>query len=293
MKYINRKLTLKYRLLQSTIENNSTYTCHLSSDICELSFIFTTNPSPGGSDEPIPPYCQISSCINIDSINCKCKQCNTSIEGIVLNKDSTKCICDVRKGFKEDPDENGICVCKEGYSYYKDRKECLPNEYLKKCKCFKRNEDLSLIPIYDDCPKDKITIKVDDKCIIINKSLCLDPNKLDQNLWFKLKEYKFYYAKINDCVYIFDDKNLTLFFYSNREDCSFEIETMIQFIQKCLNKPEITGVKEYMDFLDSAKEYDPNATKVTIFKKIEKKDSKIKTIFLIWSMASLKKMYQM
>ena len=53
---------------------------------------------------------------------------------------------------------------------------------------------------------------------------------------------------------------------------------MIPFIRDCLNKPEITGVKEYMDFLDSAKEYDPNATNVTIFKKIEKKDSKIKTI---------------
>ena len=53
---------------------------------------------------------------------------------------------------------------------------------------------------------------------------------------------------------------------------------MFYFIRICLNKPEITGVKEYMDFLNSAKEYEPNATDVTIFKKVEKKDSKIKSI---------------
>jgi hypothetical protein len=93
-----------------------------------------------------------------------------------------------------------------------------------------------------------------------------------------LEEYKFYYAKINKCVYIFDGKNLTLFFYSNREDCSFESDIMIRFIRTCLNKPELTGVEAYMKFLDRAKEYEQNATNITIFKKIEKKDSKIKTI---------------
>jgi len=35
------------------------------------------------------------------------------------------------------------------------------------------------------------------------------------NLWFKLEEYKFYYDKINECV------------YSNREDCAFENDIMI------------------------------------------------------------------
>ena len=265
----NKNLTLKYRLMKTDISrDNKTYACHLSSDICELNFIFKKNsvipisPGTGGTDDRIEEQEE-------------CKEYN-NIEGIILNQ----CICDAEKGFKEEPDLiKRICVCKEGYSYYKDRKECLPNDYLKECKCYLRKDDLSLIPIYDDCPEDKTIIEEDGKCIVIHDTSCFNMSNLDLNLWFKLGEYKFYYAKINDCVYIFDGQNLTLFFYSNREDCSFENDIMIRFIRECLNKPEITGVKEYMAFLNSAKEYEPNATDITIFKKIEKKDSKIKSIF--------------
>jgi len=280
---LNKPITLYYRLIQSVMsEDGKTVTCHLSSDKCELQFEFKEKTKPaieigGGSDKirddpicPVYSYCEYCD-------NGKCKECK-NIEGIILNKDLNRCICDVRKGFKEDPDEiNNMCICKEGYSFYKNRKKCLPNNILK-CKCYIRDDDLSLIPIYDDCPEDKTILEEDGECAVIDDSLCFDMNNLDMNLWFKLEEYKFYYAKINKCVYIFDGKNLTLFFYSNREDCAVDNDIMIQFIRNCLNKPEITGVKEYMNFLNSAKEYDPNATDVTIFKKVEKKDSKIKSI---------------
>ena len=119
-----------------------------------------------------------------------------------------------------------MCAYKERYSFYKNRKICLPNNYLK-CKCYTRDDDLSLIPIYDDYPEDKTIIEADGECAIIDESLCLDMNNLDMNLWFKLEEYKFYYIKINECVYIFESKNIALFFYSNREDCAFENDIMI------------------------------------------------------------------
>ena len=281
---LNKPITLYYRLIQSIMsEDGKTITCHLSSDKCELKLEFKekagVSPGPGGGDIIIDQgnFCPVPYCDYCD--DGKCQKCEV-IEGIILNKDLNKCICDVRKGFKEEPDEiNKMCVCKEGYSYFKNRKQCLPNYYLEECKCFLRNDDLSLIPIYDDCPKDKTILEENGRCVIIDESFCFDINNLDMNLWFKLGEYKFYFAKINDCVYIFDSQNLTLFFYSNREDCSFENDIMIRFIRECLNKPEITGVKEYMAFLNSAKEYEPNATDITIFKKIEKKDSKIKSIF--------------
>ena len=281
---LNKPITLYYRLTQSVMsEDGSKVSCHLYSDKCELNFIFKEKtsqpiPIPDGSDKVredekcpalICDYCDNGICL-------KCKE----IEGIILSKDLKKCICDTRKGFNETPDLiNNMCVCKKGYSYYKDRRQCLPDDYLKQCKCLIRIDDLSSIPIYDDCPDGKTILEVDGVCEVIDESYCLDMNNLDMNLWFKLEEYKFYYAKINDCVYIFDDKNLTLFFYSNKEDCAFDSDIMIRFIRNCLNKPEITGVKEYMNFLNSAKEYEPNATNVTIFKKIEKKDSKIKSIF--------------
>ena len=282
---LNKPITLYYRLIQNITNNDGkTFTGYLSSDRCELKFIYREKTNilsrfgPGDAKSPRLKYdrCPIPYCEFCD--NEKCQKCE-DIEGIILNKDLNKCICDARKGFKEVPDEiKKICVCKEGYSYYKNRNQCFSNDYLKECKVLMGHDALSLIPIYDDYPKDKNIIEIDGKCEIIKDSFCFDINNLDRNLWFKMGEYKFYNAKIYDCVYIFDGKNLTLFFYSNRKDCTFNSNIMIQFIGKCLNKPEITGVKEYLDFLDNAKEYEPNATNVTIFKKIEKKDSKIKSI---------------
>ena len=214
---LNKPFTLYYRLIQSVMsEDGKTVTCHLSSDKCELKFEFKEIilPPPGegesGGGEVIDDNICPADCDDCDPDR-KCQKCVNYIEGIILNKDLNKCICDVRKGFREEPDRiNNICICKEGYSYYKNRNECLPDDYLKECKCFKRNEDLSLIPIYDDCPEDKTILEVDGKCVIIDESLCLDMNNLDMNLWFKLEEYKFYYAKINECFILLESVLISL-----------------------------------------------------------------------------------
>ena len=99
---------------------------------------------------------------------------------------------------------------------------------------------------------------------------CLDSKNLTTNLWFSFGEYNFYYSKIKDCIYIFD-WNLSLFFYSNLDDCSFD-SSMIYNISNCLNKSYITKKKEYENFLNNSIEYDPYAENITIFKRIEKKD---------------------
>lgn len=53
---------------------------------------------------------------------------------------------------------------------------------------------------------------------------------------------------------------------------------MINNISECLNISYITQKKDYEDFLNKAKEYDPYAKDITIFKKIQKVDPKIKLI---------------
>ena len=105
---------------------------------------------------------------------------------------------------------------------------------------------------------------------------CLDAKNLTTNLWFNFEEYNFYYSKISDCIYIFDD-NLDLFFYSNRNDCSFD-SVKIYNISECLNRSYLTQKNDYENFLNKSIEYDPHAKNITIFKKIKKEGSKIKSI---------------
>jgi len=89
---------------------------------------------------------------------------------------------------------------------------------------------------------------------------------LDDNLWFKLGEYNFYYGKIDNCVYIFDNE-LKLFFYFNRNDCSFR-DDKLEYIAICLNHPEITDEVTYNNLLDTVQEYKPFSKEVNIFKQI-------------------------
>ena len=60
---------------------------------------------------------------------------------------------------------------KDGYSFYKNRKKCLPNNYLK-CKCYIRDDNLSLIPIYDYCPEDKTIIEEDGEYAKLLMKVC-------------------------------------------------------------------------------------------------------------------------
>ena len=133
--------------------------------------------------------------------------------------------------------------------------------------------------LYSDYVNSTETLSTDNLDNIFNETdeiYCLDSINLTTNLWFSFEEYNFYYSKIKDCVYIFDD-NLDLFFYSNRHDCSFD-SSMIYNISECLNKSYLTQKEDYENLLDNSIEYDPYAKNITIFRKIEKNNSIIKSI---------------
>ena len=240
-------LYLYYRLKKTDSSGNSIQ-CHLSSDRCELEF--HTNSD---CDVQYCKYC----------FDNECQECE-DIEGLILDKQQNKCMCDEEKGFQPEPDMiNKMCLCKDGYSFYKNTKICKENTILKKYFCLNRTDDVSLIPIYDDCtnctqngtcPEDKTSDQ------------CLTPENLENNLWFKLGDYNFYYGKIENCIYIFDN-DLKLFFYSNKKDCLFG-DDKIEYISICINHPELIDVIAYYNFLSSAQEYKPNSTEVNIFKQI-------------------------
>jgi hypothetical protein len=121
------------------------------------------------------------------------------------------------------------------------------------------------MPIYDDCPTNNCT---QNGTCPENKTIdqCLDTENLEDSLWFKLGDYNFYYGKIENCVYIFD-KDLNLFFYSNKKDCLFGTDK-IEYISICLNHPEITNTIAYINLIDSAQEYNALSNEVNIYKQV-------------------------
>ena len=126
-----------YYRLKKTDSSGNSIRCHLSSDRCELEF--------HTSSDCIVQYCKY--CLDNE-----CQECE-DIEGLILNKTLNKCMCDEEKGFNPVPDIiNKMCVCKSGYSFYKNTKVCKENTILQKYFCSNRTDDVSLIPIYDDCP---------------------------------------------------------------------------------------------------------------------------------------------
>ena len=241
-------LYLYYRLKKTDSSGNSMQ-CHLSSDKCELEFHINSDCNV--------QYCKY--CFDNE-----CQECE-DIEGLKLDKTLNKCMCDEEKGFNPEPDMiNKMCLCKPNYSFYKNTKICKENTILQKYFCSNRKDDVSNIPIYDDCTNctQNGTCPDEDK----TSDQCLAAENLEDNLWFKLGDYKFYYGKIEKCVYIFDN-NLKLFFYSNKNDCSFG-EDKMKYISICINHPEITDGITYYDFLYSTQEYNPYSTEVNIFKQI-------------------------
>ena len=239
-----------YYRLKKTDSSGNSIQCQLTSDRCELEF--------HTSSDCIVQYCKY--CLDNE-----CQECE-DIEGLILDKTLNKCMCDEEKGFNPVPDTiNKMCICKSGYSFYKNTKICKENTIVQKYFCLNRTDDVSLIPIYDDCPTNNCT---QNGTCPENKTIdqCLATENLEDNLWFKLGDYKFYYGKIENCVYIFD-KDLNLFFYSNRKDCLFDINK-IEYISICLNHREITDIIKYIQFLDSAKEYKPFLNEVNIYNQV-------------------------
>ena len=257
----NIPITIQYRLKQS-ISTGASAKCHLSSDICELEFLIDDNNDNSQCNVPYCKYCE----------NNICKECDPQIDGIMLNEELNKCMCDIENGFKAEPDMSiKMCICKDNYSFFQNTKLCLPNIIFKWPYCSNKKDDLSSIPIYEYCLPN---CTLNNSCTepiqpqpTIPTGKCLEPDNLEENIWFKLGENKFYYAYINDCVYIFD-KDLSLFFHSNNKNCSFE-EDMMDYISFCLNKPEIKSKNEYDKFLNNSLEYEPYSPEIKINKKID------------------------
>ena len=279
----SKTLSIPYRLKQTLAGGIST-TCHLTSDICNFEFVV---------EDGIENDCNIEYCLYcIDNI---CKQCDNDIEGLKLK--NNKCNCDEDNGFAPNPKtilDRKICVCKNDYSFYKNTSLCWPNSVLRNGSFYiDAVDDISFIPIYNDCPSECISCKKvnnkvcclecrnDMKCIdcdsdisgidgIIDETdepndsnICLDKKQI----WFKMGEYEFIYAKIQDCIYVF--YNNSLFFYSNKKDCTFSSNYDYTHISKCLKNPELKDINKYNNFLNNHYEYNPNDVNVNIIKEID------------------------
>ena len=260
-------LSIPYRI-KHTSSNANTTTCHLSSDICKFELVKTNDHS-----------CDIEYCLYCGN-DTKCAECDKSIEGILLDEDNNRCICDVENGFQMYPklfySIINMCVCKEDYSFYKNTTLCRPNTELIGTYCPISIDEVSSIPIYDDCPNSTetetdteiMTEKKSEIPFIPNDDICLKNKSMD-NTWFEIDQHKFYFAKITDCVYIFDNNDF-LFFYSDTSNCSFNnLNRDIEYISDCLNKPELKNYNDYENFLGNSKNYDPNDENITIYKETE------------------------
>ena len=263
-------LAIPYRLKQ-TSSNGDVLTCHLSSDLCKFELMLKNE---GESD------CNCDYCVMCDS-NSLCIQCDSEIGGILLDEKNNRCICDKDKGFQLYPksfDSEIMCICEEDYSFYKNISICMPNSILKNGSyCVERIDEVSLIPIYDDHCSENCTFE--NGILICKNNITIDPSvpslpkddicfNKTKNIWFEIEDKKFYYAKINNCVYIYH--NNSLFFYSNKNDCLFNNNHFINYsyISECLNNSEINEEKDYKNIINNSTEYDPNEEKVVISKEI-------------------------
>jgi len=120
-------------------------------------------------EDVIENDCNIKYCLYcIDNI---CKQCDNDIEGLKLK--NNKCNCDEDNGFAPNPKtilDRKICVCKNDYSFYKNTSLCWPNSVLRNGSFYiDAVDDISFIPIYNDCPSECISCKK-----VNNKVCCLE-----------------------------------------------------------------------------------------------------------------------
>ena len=92
----------------------------------------------------------------------------------------------------------------------------------------------------------------------------------DEKIWFQLGKYKFYYTKIDKCIFIYD--GIELFFISNKVQCKNLVNNYkytIANISECLNNFTLDNKLKYINFIENAKEYNPNSNNITIYKYIE------------------------
>ena len=289
-----KKLFIKYRITKNGQISKTTAFCHLVSDTCKFEF-------------KVNGTCKIPFCLQCETDNL-CLKCDSSIEGIIKDEKTKKCVCDKTKNFTSSPNEKyEMCICEEGYSFYKNKSLCLSNKDLNEGPYYIIGKDnISSINIYDDCSErcQKCTdifkcskckepfILYNESCILISEfptipitpfpntdqissapqtdiptteisqgnDTCLNENKI----WFEMGEYKFYFAKINTCVYIFFDNSL--FFCSNKKDCLNN--NNYYYISKCLGNESLKNKEVYINYINTSLEYNPLDKEITIIKKI-------------------------
>ena len=263
-------LSISYRLNQ-TEENENQISCRLFSDICQVKLDL-------GLD--VDKKCDIKYCLYCETENI-CGECDTSqIDYLILK--NNQCICDESKNFKRNPNETiYMCICKENHSFYKDKSLCLPNSKLENGPyVINTTDEISSIPIYDDChekckkcyrsyftnSESMFCTECYENYILDNRNNCVLCNDLEKDIWFEMGIYKFYYAKILDCIYIFD-LNDSLFFYSNKTSCEFDTNR-INYISNCINIDK-DNFKNYKDSLNNPIEYNPFDTEIKISTKVD------------------------
>ena len=259
----NKPLIIPYRIKQTKTEGNA-LKCHLTSDECKLELTL-----PSDDLKCNIPYCII--CLQL-----KCLKCE-DIKGMVLRNNT--CFCDIYKGLKKDPERFKYnikrCVCQDNYSFFNNITFCMPNTILEKNYCIFDIDEVTLIPIYKELIPPNVCHYEDGLCYCESRNKTIFPTNTDNDIclyenkiWFKYEGNTFYYAKINKCIYVFNDNQLL--FYSNENDCSFnQLNRYINYISECLNGLFVKDEKGYNEFIKNSKEYHPNEENVTIYKEID------------------------
>ena len=257
--FVNNKIyQIPYRIIETKSTEESTE-CHLSSDLCY--FQFTSE-----GEQEVCDNCKYW-------IDKKCSECDEHIRGLVIKEKGCGCECDVNNGFKSEPKniiDKKICVCKDGYSFYKNITKCMPDTILKNGSfCIKGQDEESLIYIYDDLQPGKSFEIVDGlpKCINFTEDrtppttyVPFPPSVPETTIiftcskgeWFKLGDDIFEFARRGKCVYIIYNNSIVM--HSNNKDCEY-IET--SYYKECLGF-DITTKEKYDSLLRGSYEYNTN-----------------------------------
>ena len=243
---------IPYRIKQTGFSGISS-TCHLTSDICYFEFYYGKKD---GTDLVGPsPDIECPNCEEYLSSD-KCYICKDII-GLIVKNDACGCECDEKKGFKKElRTDINRCVCKDGYSFYKDIDLCLPNALLNNTEyCVIDWDEDSLIDIYDN-RTEGMTVHYENGKPICESKTDNEPQFEDQyNEWFNLgNDNIFYWVKIGKCVYIIYYNSIVM--YSNRDDCQYNNSFRDDYNDKL--KMNINNESDYYSLLNDSYEYQIN-----------------------------------
>ena len=227
-------------ILQNTGKNIDSVVNAMKSDICYLEFTINSEGSQ--------PICRIDFCSVCESESI-CKVCDPLIEGLKIDMDVKSetfgnCICDENNGFQKSPKLYQMCICKDGYSFYKGLNLCIETEVLENGPYYKDDiEKTSNIPIYKDCPKNCKNCTKDEMgqviCLACINNYIFYNNECNEGIcntdvWFKLDKYIFKYLIFKECIFIFEGADL--FLISDKDSCAELMQiSNYDFISKCLN----------------------------------------------------------